>query len=332
MLDSKAVNLSFLILLSSVPLSGQDVQLTGVLSGYHGVSSQWVRYESPFAQAPSVELTWAHARGWIPQVSVNSRENQLLVTVVPAGQGDAQRAELWEYDIKTKEKKYWASGLEPRQAALFTSWGPLYVTKDLTHKKIYLGKHLLFRKKSELWWPLKVQEDRVYVLSLTNKRMRLMQMSLPSGALKILQDWGSDPVRDFSFVGNTVSYQRQPSISEFVIERLNLVSQKVETIAKFTQPWLAPLSFEDKILFSLSSSASRGRLAIWSKGQIHEGPVLGLGAPIPLRANKNQLVIRRQSESGQDYFLWNSKTHRVQPINTQGKLLESVHFMGGSKP
>ena len=327
MLDSKAVNLSFLILLLAAPPTSQ---LAGVLSSPHDSTSEWVRYDSDFSQPPSVHLTWTHARGWMPQVAVNDQENQLLVTIVPPGQRSGQGAELWQYNLQTKEKVYWGKELEPRQRPLFTPWGPLFVTRDDDHKRVYLGKHLLFRKKAELWWPLALQDRRVFILSFADKRMRFFQMDLPSGKLHVLKDWGTDPVRDFSFVGQTVTYQRQISAKQFVVERLNLQSKKIETIAKFEQAWLAPLSLPDRILLSLSETNTRGRLVYWSHGQIFDGPRLGFGAPIPVLADQSKVLIRRQSESEQAYFVWDTKTDRVQMIDTRSQLLGSAQFLGGS--
>jgi hypothetical protein len=332
MLDSKDVNLPLLLFLAATPASAPGPQIMAVLGEYSATSSRWVHYQSGAQNEPLTRLTWSHASGWLPQVSLNSDENQLLVVIVPPGRSNGSAAELWQYDLATQERKRWARGLSPRQAALFTPWGPLYVTQTGQKKHLWLGTRILTQRTADLYWPLRVESKHAYILALFEKRMRLLRMDLPSGTLTTVLDFGSDPVRDFSFASNQVIYQRQLSSQEFAIERYNLDTHKTQTLVQSRLPWLAPLRVSSRVLYSLSPSAVTGRLGLWHKHKTQEGPSVGPGAPIPMTAYKNHAVVRRQSSDGQSYFLWDAAGDVLEQINTQGLLMESVILLEGKNP
>lgn len=326
------MNVPILLLIASLPNTSPI--LAGVLSRPDAATSHWVEFDLKKANPPKTRLQWQHARGWMPKVALNSQETQLLVTLLPPGRGHGHLAQLWHCDLKSGDRTLVSKRVLPGQTALFTRWGPLYVREVDGKKQQWLGRKMLgpsgLISEAELWWPLKVVDDAVFILALIEKDTQLLKQSLRTGKIQVLMNWRADSVRDLSFTDNHIRYQRQTSLKHFAIEELDIKTNKVNKLLQFNLPHLSPVSFGDSVLFSLSPSAVSGRLGWWRKGEIKPGPDLGHGAPIPLLAKNKMLLIRRQSKSQQAYFVWNSENDDVYPLKTDGDLLDSVTFLSGS--
>jgi len=328
-LDSKPVNISLLLLLAAIPSTAEKPVIAGVLSTADASSSQWIEFDLDPKSSAKTLLKWRHARGWLPRVSVNTKENQILVSLLPEGRGHGDFAELWLYDLTNKHRRLISTGVLPRQHPLFTSRGPLYVRAHEGQMQQWLGTKLLGQWKAELWWPLEVRKDHAFVLALIDKKTKLLKLNLVTGQIQVLINWNSDPVRDFTFNRETLTYQRQLANDRFAIEQFNLISNKSLEILQFNLPHLSPVSFKQSILFSLSPSAVSGRLGVWEKKKTKEGPYLGHGAPIPVNAKDQYVVVRRQSKTKQAYFVWDSDKNQVYELPTAGQILESITFLSG---
>jgi len=328
------LNLSVIaaIFLSSPPVQWPAV--TAVQTQANGSKSQLVRVTPAGVEAYSSVSPFAHAKGWAPKVSINHKKKQALVVLVPPRSKHGGLANLYHLDLVTGHRRLVAKDVEPRQKALFTSRGPLYVAVQSGDRIIQVGDRELLRESAAMWWPLYLRDNSVYSLVYSKQMMKMIRLDLSSGASRIIRNWKSTPVRDFQFKGHQVVYQRQQALDHFSVEVLDLISYKNQVVHQSNRPWLTPMFVDTGILIADTQSTVSGSLHILKKHSKIDGPLLGSGAPIPITEHKGFVVFRFQQKQQQSYLIWHQKTSQIikLPTGNDGKyLLESIQFEGEDK-
>ncbi|MEE2903549.1 MAG: hypothetical protein VYC39_14540 [Myxococcota bacterium] len=328
------LNLSVIaaICLSSSPVQWPTV--TAVQTQVNGSTSKLVRVTPAGVEAYPVLPPFTHAKGWAPKVSLNHKKNQALVVLVPPMARHGGLANLYHLDLATGHRRLVAKHVEPRQKALFTPQGPLYVTVQGGDRIIQLGDRELFRETAAMWWPLYLRDNSIYSLVYSERTMKMIRLDLSSGTSRIIRDWKSTPVRDFQFRGHQVVYQSQQALNRFSVEVLDLVSSKNRIAHQSTRPWLTPMFIDAGILIADTQSTVVGSLRILSQHSKIDGPSLGAGAPIPVTEYQGFVAFRLQQKDQQSYLLWHQKTNQIVklPTGSDGEyLLESIQFEGEDK-
>ena len=306
----------------------------------NGKSSRLVRVKPDNLEPISSVQPFIHAPGWAPQVTINREQKQALVVLVPPQSRHGSTAYLYHLDLVTGQRRKLAEQLEPRQKAMFTTHGPLYVTIDGTQRVVHLGKRQLLRQTAAMWWPLHQQNGNIFALVYADRSMKLMRVDLSTAKSTIIRDWKSNPVRDFHFRESKVVYQRQSSPERFSVEVLDLISKQNKIVFESKRPWLTPMFVDRGIMYAQTESAVAGSLKIignnfemnraTSKDDLREGPQLGDGAPIPVSEAGGFVVFRRQGRRHQTYLLWDQKTDQIATLPVDDNhLLESIQIDGG---
>ena len=262
-------------------------------------------------------VTFTHASGWLPRATVDG--HRVFAAIVAPGAKHRAAADLFEYDLATKERRLLQRSVAPRQQVLLLDGAPVFTTVGRT-RVVRAGDRVLLERAADLLWPLVVRQGRVLTLEIGGGRARLW--SLFPGAQVELRDFGARIPRDFSVARGGLFYQlRVPGGT--VVERFDLKSKTPKIVYRSELPWLAPLALDGGVLVSLSPSAAHGKLGWISEEGVASLPALAIGAPIPEVKKGDFAVVRVQSKTAQRFFV----THRgrsLYEIELQGELLESA--------